>query len=246
MVGALAALAAVAWWLTAGAAAPAAPVAATPALRSADERLARVEAVVAERNRAVGDESRRFIADGWEMVAAAPPEARLMDLDPALLREGREEELRVQLASTVPLPRHARHLGIIARSASAAGTREAAVLALGKLDTDLAREELIGLLTDGTLSPDDLGRRQAPAFLRPRDLDDDAAARFAGLLDHPRLTHAEKQQVAFNLALVGLRDGMQLAEPVLASLSPGARALLDQMTALGNRSFLAHSHSHSH
>jgi hypothetical protein len=208
------------------------------------ELLARVEAVVAERNRHVGDEAQRFIADGWQMVDAEPPEARLVDLDPALLRDGREAELRVQLASTVAAPRHARNLGRIARLAPSAATREAAVLALGRIDADLAREELIALLTEDVLAPDDVARRQVAALLRPRDLDDGAAARFAGLLDHPKLTVAEKQQLAFNLALVGLRDGMTLAEPVLASLSPAARRLLDDMTALGSRSFLAHRHHH--
>lgn len=222
--------------------APAAPT--THATSTPEERLARVEAVVDQLNATVGEESKRFTDDGWQMVAAEPPEARLLDLDPALLREGREGDLRVQLASTVPSKRHARNLGVIARRATHAPTREAAVLALGRIDDDLAREELIALLTDDVLGPDDLGRRQVAAFLRPRDLDDDAAARFAGLLDHPRLTAAEKQQIAFNLALVGLRDGMTLAEPVLASLSPDARALLDEMTALGSRSFLAHTHHH--
>jgi hypothetical protein len=222
---------------------PAAAAAPAPT-GTASERLAAVERVIAERNREAGEETQRFIADGWEMVAAEEPEHRLLAFDPALLAEGREEDLRIQLGSTTPTPAHARAVAQIAVLAKDPATREAATEALGRINTDHAREELIGLLTGGKLHPDDMGRRQISAYLRPSDLHDPAAARIAGLLDHPALTDAERQQVAFNLALVGLRDGMSLPADVLATMSPGALALLDQMTKLGGEAFLAHTHKH--
>jgi hypothetical protein len=68
------------------------------------------------------------------------------------------------------------------------------------------------------------------ALLRPKALDDPLAARMAALLDSSALSGGEKQQVAFTLAMVGLRDGMELPESV--ELSPEAKQLLASMRAL--------------
>src|SRR5688572_20463107 len=224
----------------------AAPGAAPPAttLPAHADVVAAFDREVNERNKGVGDETRKFEAAGWEMVAAPPPDDRLLDFDPALLAQGREEELRVQLASTVAAPRHARPIAHIVVTAKDPATREAAADALGRINNDVAREEIMSILTGGKLPPDDLGRRQLAAYLRPVDLDDPQAAKIAGLIDHPALTHAEHEQIAFTLALIGIRDGMTLSDPALASLSPEARKLIDHMTELGGKSFLAHSHKH--
>jgi hypothetical protein len=208
------------------------------------DQVAAVERQVEVLNRHVGEETRKFEAAGWTMVSAPPPDDRLINFDPGLLSQGREPELRVQLASTVAAPRHARQIAQIVVSASDPATREAAADALGRIASDNAREEIMNILTEGKLGPDDLGRRQLASYLRPSDLDDPQAAKIAGLIDHPALDTAERQQIAFNLALIGIRDGMTLPEPVLASLSPAARNLIAHMTELGSKSFLAHSHKH--
>jgi hypothetical protein len=210
------------------------------------ERVAAADRLVAALNQHVGQEARRFEADGWTMVSAPPPDERLVGYDPGLLREGREGELRVQLASTVPPSRFARNVATIVVTASDPATREAAADALGRIGTEGSREAIIDILTSGKLDPEDLGRRSLAAYLRPVDLDDPQAAKIAGLIDHPALSSVERQQIAFNLALTGIRDGMSLPDPALASLSPEARELIHHMTELGGKSFLAHSQKHRH
>lgn len=225
-----------------GKAAPAAANAA--AAKSNPEQVAVVERIVAERNQHVGEETRKFEADGWTMVSTPPPDDRLVNFDPGLVAAGREDELRVQLASTVPQPRHARLVAQIVIGAHNAPTREAAADALGRINTEESREAIMDILTSGKLAPEDLGRRQLASYLRPRDLDDPQAAKIAGLLDHPAISVVERDQIAYNLALTGLRDGMTLPEPVLATLSPEARAHIVHMTELGGTALLAHSHKH--
>jgi hypothetical protein len=68
--------------------------------------------------------------------------------------------------------------------------------------------------------------------LRPRALDDELAVRLAAQLDGATLTPVEKQQLAFTLALVGLRDGMRLPD---GAVSPAAKQLIDRMAALAQR-----------
>ncbi len=225
---------------------PATPAAA-PTLEAAVSpaaRLEEVERVVAERNKNVGKEERVFEADGWEMVSAPPPDPRVTSLDPSLIAEGREDELRVQVASVSPNSNHARRLGQILLMAREPATREHASLALGRIRTAEAQDEIVRVLTSGKLDPEDYGRRQLAALLRPTDLDDEIAARMANLLDSEALTSVEKEQVAFTLALVGLRDGMQLPENVLATVSPTARGLIEHMTEMGQRNFLVRGHDH--
>lgn len=213
---------------------------------AAAERLARVERVVAERNKHNGEEERRFEQAGWKMVSAPPPDERVTSLDPSLIAEGREDELRVQAASTTPSDSAAHHLAQIVLMAQQPATREHAALALGRIHSAEAQEEIMNLLTGGKLAVDDIGRSQLAALLRPTDLDDEVAAKMADLLDHKALTPVEKDQVAFTLALVGLRDGMALPASVLATMSPEARARVAHMTEVGSRSFLARGHEHGH
>jgi hypothetical protein len=203
-----------------------------PATTDVDVEVGRrrsVEAAVAARNQESAREETTFRKAGWTMVATEPPDPRLLALDPALL-DGRERDLRVQIASTVPAPELAPRLKRIALAAREPATRVAAVEALGRIGTAEAQTELLALLT--ALPADDEARRQIVPLLRPNALDDQFAARLAALLDSPSLTAVEKRQLAFTLALVGLRDGMRLPA---GALSPSSRQLVEQMIALAQR-----------
>jgi len=130
----------------------------------------------------------------------------------------------------VPAPELAPRLRRIALAAHETATRVAAVEALGRIGTHEAQTELLALLPE--LPSDDEARRQIVPLLRPRSLDDELATRLAAQLDGTALTAVEKRQLAFTLALVGLRDGMRLPEH---AVSPSARQLIEQMTALAQR-----------
>src|SRR5262249_32888079 len=173
-----------------------------------------------------------------------PPDLRVTNYDPTLASTSREKELRTQLASTVPNAQYAHRIAEIVLAAHDPATRESAVLALSRIRTTEARTELCDLLASGKLAPDALGGRRPAAVIHPVDLDDEIAARMAGLLDSPAPTAVEKQQLAYNLALAGLRDGMTLPQPVLDAMSPEARALLARMTALGKKSFIVSGDDH--
>ncbi len=221
--------------------APAAPAAAKASAEEiAAQRLAAVERVVEEKNRNRRADENAFIAAGWTMTNSAPPDMRLVSFDPSLIAAGREKELRTQLASTVPPRRYAHRVAEIALLAHDPVTRESAVDALSRIHTTEAQDELIDLLTGGKLDPQDLGRRQLAALIQPPDLDDEIAAKMATLLDNDALTAVEKKQVAFTLAVVGLRDGMSLPDRVTQTMSPRALALVDDMTQLGKRNLIAH------
>lgn len=191
--------------------------------------------IAAERNQAGEQDKKAFRADGWELVKTDAPDARLVGLDPALL-DGREDDLRVQITSTVAAPAQAGKLADIARRAREPQTRTAAVEALGRIGGAEAQRALMGLLSDGGFAADDPGRRAIAPLLRPSELHEPYAAELAAKLDAERLTPVERKQIAFTLALIGLRDGTKLPAATLASLSPTARALLDSMTALATQS----------
>lgn len=206
----------------------------------AAKRLAAVERVVEEKNRNRHADENAFMAAGWTMTSSPPPDMRLVSFDPALIAAGREKELRTQLASTVPPRRYAHRVAEIVLLAHDAVTRESAVDALSRIHSAEAQDELIDLLTSKKLDPQDLGRRQLAALIQPSDLDDEIAAKMATLLDSDALTAVEKKQVAFTLAVVGLRDGMSLPDRVTQTMSPQALALLGDMTQLGQRNLIAH------
>lgn len=189
-----------------------------------------VEKTVAQRNAESHRDEEAFVRAGWTMVATAPPDPQLLALDPSLLN-GRERELRVQIASTLPSPAMAPHLGRIAAEAKDPATRVDAVEALGRVGGAEAQQELLQLLDK--LPPEDDARHALVPLLRPVSLDDPEAAKLASLIDSPSLTPTEKQQLAFTLALIGLRDGMKL--PPTVSLSPDGQKLIDSMTLLAQR-----------
>ena len=142
----------------------------------------------------------------------------------------------MQLLSTVPSPAEAQRVAEIARLAKESATRYAAVEALGHLNAPESTAALYDLLVNGQLDPADDARGQIPGLLRPSALDDPMAAKIALLLDSPSLTMVEKQQIAFTLALLGLRDGMSLDSQL--PLSADARAMIAQATALAQSRFV--------
>ena len=229
----------VAWWKGHSAGGAQTTAAASAADRDAEtraDRLASVEETVAERNRASERERDVFRADGWEIVQGVEaPDARLTELDPSLIRDGREKDLRIQLASTVPGRRQAGKVKQIARDATDPATRYAAVEALGRIKGEEGQRALLELLVDEKMAQDPEAHAAIAPRIRPRDLDDAVAGEMVRLLDSPAITPVARQQMAFTLALVGLRDGMALPDETLASLAPSSQKLLAEMTDLASR-----------
>ena len=208
---------------------PAPGPAAFPQGAAGPDSSAAVGKFVAQKNAESARERDNFVHQGWQLVDVPPPDMRLVALDPSLLK-GRERELRQQIASTVASPDEARNLAQIAREASEEPTQVAAVEALGRIHSDEAQDRLLDLLhvlPDGTMA-----RREIAPLLRPRDLSDPRAATLAQLLDSSELNPVERKQIAFTLALVGLRDRSELPASATDKLSGDSRALLASMTSL--------------
>ena len=193
------------------------------------DRLNAVQKFVAQKNSEASAQREAFAKAGWEIrTDVPPPDMKLVKLDPSLLN-GREQELRQQIASTSASPDQAQNLARIAREAQDEQTKVAAVEALGRAGDDGqdALIDLLGNLEDGTMA-----RREIAPLLKPRSLDDKRAAKLAELLDSSNLNAVEKKQIAFTLSLVGLRDRSALPAGVLDKLSQDARALLASTTSL--------------
>lgn len=190
---------------------------------------AAVAKFVAQKNAEERKESDTFVRAGWHIDSAPPPDAKLLALDPALLNS-REAELRQQIATTTASAGQAANLARIAREAHDDHTQVAAVDALGRIRSDEAQDELTDLLH--TLPDGTLARREVAPLLRPRDLSDARAGKLALLLDDRALNSVEREQIAFTLSLVGLRDRSTLPETIVEQLSPSARALLEETAAL--------------
>jgi hypothetical protein len=208
---------------------PAQGPAAQPPSAAGPDRSAAVQKFVQQKN-AENNDRENFVHAGWTLVKTAPPDMKLVALDPQLLKDGREAELRTQIASTSASDDQAANLGEIARKASEESTKVAAVDALGRIRSDGAQDQLLQLLKD--LPEGTMARSQVAPLLRPRDLSDPRAGTLAGLLDSHDLTSVERQQIAFTLSLVGLRDQSALPSDVAGKLSSDSRALLAQMTNL--------------
>ena len=208
---------------------PAQGPAAPPPSAAGPDRLNAVQKFVEQKNAESSKQKEAFIAAGWEIVKdVPPPDMKLVSLDPALLN-GREAEVRMQIASTSVAPGMVDNLARIAREAKEESTQVAAVEALGRGGEE-GQDKLLGLLDD--LKDGTLARREIAPLLKPRDLADAHAAKMAELLDSSNLNDVEKKQIAFTLSLVGLRDRNALPQGVLDKLSPSARALLASTTSL--------------
>jgi hypothetical protein len=198
------------------------------------QKLREVQEIVSQKNREARADREAFVKDGWEMVSVPPPDHRVIGYDPKLIATGREHDLQMQLLSTVPSPDQARTVAEIARRAKEEKTRSVAVEALGHLNAPEATEALFELLPQ--MDANDPARSQIASLLHPTALDDPMAIKVAMLLDSPSLNDVEKQQIAFTLALIGLRDGMTL--DAQAPISANARALITQMEALAKARFV--------
>jgi hypothetical protein len=193
------------------------------------DRAAAVARIVAQKNGEAGRDQESFTRAGWKMVEVPPPDAKLVAFDPSLLGS-RERDLRQQIASTTPSSEDAENLARIAREAREEATQVAAVEALGRIRSDESQDALLDLLKE--LPDGGAARREIAPLLRPRDLADPRAAELARLLDSRELNAVERKQIAFTLALIGLRDGSELKAP----LSDEARALVASMTSLARLS----------
>src|SRR5438270_8028899 len=109
---------------------PAAP----PPSAAGPDRLPAVQKFVAQKNEESRAQREALAAQGWSLVQAPPPDMRLTKLDPSLLN-GREAELRQQIASTTASREAAKNLAQIAREAHEEATQFAAVDALGRIRT---------------------------------------------------------------------------------------------------------------
>jgi hypothetical protein len=192
---------------------------------TAPQPAARASSLVAARQDRGG-----FERPGGTLVTSAAPGVRLEGLDPALV-DGHEADLRAQLATTTPRPDQARNVGEIARRAHSPELRFAAVDALGRTRGDDARDELLSLLTDGSIPAGEPAHRAIAPALRPSGLADPFAARMARLLDAREVEPGDKGGIAFTLSLLAARDGSALPADVVAPLSPDARSLLASAAA---------------
>jgi hypothetical protein len=202
--------------------------AAFPPNAAGPDRLAAVEKFVAQKNAESSHESEEFVHAGWKMIDVPPPDARLVSLDPKLLK-GREAELRQQIASTSISAAQVENLSVIARTAQDESTQVEAVEALGRAG-DEGQSALIDLLH--ALEQGSPARREIAPLLRPHNLSDAQAAKMARLLDDRSLNADEKKQIAFTLSLVGLRDRSSLPPDLSNSLSPDALAQLASTASL--------------
>jgi len=230
-VGVVAAVvAALLWWhgesATSNHASPAEPP--TEAARPRDL----VGLVVVERNREEHGQRRAFEDDGWTFVNVAEPDHALLAVSPALL-PAREAELRAQLASAPPGVEHLANVVVVATSARDAATRIAAVEAISRMRVDAAQRALVELLPK--LAANDPARRVLVPLLRPASASDESIAELIALLDSPAIASDEKEQIAMTLAMLSLRDGVPLNQP----MSTAARALIERMTSLATRAHTA-------
>ncbi len=208
---------------------PAPGPAAQPQIAAGPVRLAAVQKFVAQKNAESARERENFVHEGWKLVQVAPPDMKLVALDPSLLK-AREAELRQQIASTTASPEQTKNLARMAREAAEEATQVAVVDALGRIGSEESQDALLDLLH--TLPDSSRPRRDVAPLLHPRDLADPRAATLARLLDARELDPAERKQIAFTLSLVGLRDRSTLPDAVAAQLSPDARALLASTSSL--------------
>jgi thioredoxin-like negative regulator of GroEL len=188
-----------------------------------------VEKFVRQKNEESARDRSAFTQAGWQFVQTTPPDPKLLAYDPSLLRGG-EEELRFQISSTTARAADAANLAAVARDAQDPQTQIAAIDALGRIHDGGAQDQLLQLLD--ALPPASEARRQIAPLLHPADLNDPRAAKLALLLDSPSLDPVERKQIAFTLALVGLRDGTTL--PSGLKLSQDSQRLIASMTQLAS------------
>lgn len=212
----------------------AAPAAAGDAAQGTPDpkAVAEVEATVNANNAAQKAERDHFASEGWTIVDGVPaPDARLLSFDAAMMQLD-PDALRTQLASTTPTSEDLERVVKIATTAQSMELRLNAIEAVGRMRSEASQSALVAMLTSGTFVTDEYARLTIAPLVRPRDLDDPGVSAAAALLDLPLLGEIEKNQIAFTLAAIALRDGTELPDSVLASLSDSAKQRIATMRAV--------------
>jgi len=196
---------------------------------SADPKLvADVARDVAAKNASEPKAFDALAADGWSLVENVPaPEPGELAYSPDLLISN-ADVLRVQLASTTPPSEAVASVETIALQSSG-DMRLTAIGALGRVHSSDAIASLTRLIARFT--DDEEARRTAAPLLIPSSLQDASVSAIAALLESNVLGEVEKNQIAFNLAAVGLRDNSTLSLPLSSSAAERIakmRALIQQ------------------
>jgi hypothetical protein len=188
-------------------------------------QLAQAQQAVATDNANEAADVAAFSSNGWKLVAPQIPDPDLLAFNPSLIADGRESDLRMQLASTTPKAADVPNIVAVAQQTDNADVRVQAVQALARVEAPAAQQGLLTLAT--SLAPDDDARQNCIAALRPPSVSDAFTAQVAALINDARLSAAEQQQIAFSLALVQARD-----QATITGLPAAAQAQVDAMTQL--------------
>ena len=173
-----------------------------------------VEKLVAAKNAEERKELDRFAAEGWTPVAAPSPDLSLLSLDPRLLA-GREKELRKQLETNSLQDDQLDNAMTIATDAEEARTRTAAIQAIGRSNSDRAKELILQLFDD---VEDDNDRRLVLGYVRPESLDDPSVNWLISKLEEPHLADDFKKQMTFSLVLAEIAQSGENHERDLPKL----------------------------
>ncbi len=187
-------------------------------------QLAGVQQQVDTNNAADAADTQGFSSNGWHLVTAVQPDVALVGFDPTLIVQGRESDLRMQLATTTPKVQDIANIVTVATQSQNADVRTQAVEALGRSNASEAQAALANLVTQ--LQPGEVARERALGALHPTSLADPATQQVIGLIDDNRLSDAEQTQVAFTLALMQMRE-----QTPIANLSVNA---VTRITAMNN------------
>ncbi len=143
-----------------------------------------------------------LVQGGWEAADSVPPDPGILTLNPELLGS-LEPDLRRQLETTPISDELVENARVIVYEASEPRTRAAALDAMGRLDTDRARDALMEIVEN---HPGGEERGIALDFIRPRGLGDPSARWLVGQFQSDRLEDRQKKQIAFALALAGMME----------------------------------------
>lgn len=200
---------------------------ASPGTQATDAKLSEVQAEVAANNAMEAADKNAFNQSGWVFLDnVAAPDEQVLRFDPALL-DGRENELRAQLASTTPKAIDIPNISQIIRTSQNPDLRFTAIEALGHINDEQAGVALLALLTDSVFADGDPNAALVSSLLQPSDLDTALGESMVRALDHSGLSLIVKRQIATNLAVLSLRD-----EHAVRGLSPFGRTLLNDALAI--------------
>jgi len=193
------------------------PSKAAPAPQATAEKPAtreEVEKLVATKNAEERKELQKFEAEGWTPVAAPSPDLPLLSLDPRLLPT-REKELRKQLETNSLQDDQLDNAMVIATDAEEPRTRTAAIQAIGRSNSERAKELVLQLFDE---VEDDNDRRLVLGYVRPESLDDPSVNWLISKLGEPHLADDFKKQMTFSLVLAEIAQAGENHEHDLPKL----------------------------